>query len=111
MLSVHTADMESAVANMGLSLRATLASYAAGKALVAYMLPWFDEVQKVILFPGGENLPSRAAHTLSNPTLHACTRTLSLGCPRGPVRWERKFGRARRPHPSDMAALRSTLVD
>lgn len=53
MLNVHTADMASAIETMGLRTRVTLAAYAAGKALCAYMLPWYDEVQKVILFPGG----------------------------------------------------------
>lgn len=54
MLNVQTADMAAAIEGLGLRVRATLASYAAGKALCAYMLPWFDEVQKVILFPGGK---------------------------------------------------------
>ena len=54
MLGVHTADMEESVAQLGGRVRAGVAAYAAGKALMAHMLPWYDEVQKITLFPGGQ---------------------------------------------------------
>jgi cell division protease FtsH len=54
MLGVTTGAEEEAVAEMGLRTRHAVAAHAAAKALLAAVLPGFDEVQKIHLFPGGE---------------------------------------------------------
>jgi cell division protease FtsH len=54
MLGVTTGAEEEAVAEMGVRTRTAVAAHAAAKALAAHVLPDFDEVQKVHVFPGGE---------------------------------------------------------
>ena len=81
-------DAEANLATLSPDLRRSVASYEAGKALAGLLCPFYDELQKVVVFPGGQAagysyfLP-REAHletgVMSRGYLEACLTVLMAG--------------------------------